>query len=185
MSGKQLPNDMRAEASDPGSRAERALAALRSGASVALSEASLRDEVARLLAGSLCPGDHDVARELLEREIAEAEKGRLDDAETIHTLVAVVARYADPADALLIWRAREATPETRSGVDVEQMARAGAPRARRALEALMRAGGTVGSQAAAALAWLEEGAASGAFDDLAGYFAWSDERFGLHVSGPT
>jgi hypothetical protein len=29
------------------------------------------------------------------------------------------------------------------------------------------------------------GIAEGAANDLPAYFAWSDERFGLHVSGPT
>jgi hypothetical protein len=34
-----------------------------------------------------------------------------------------------------------------------------------------------------ALAWLGSGRAEGAFDDLAGYFAWSDDRYGAHLSG--
>jgi hypothetical protein len=39
--------------------------------------------------------------------------------------------------------------------------------------------------AAAALVWVRAGIANGAADDLPAYFAWSDERFGLRVSGPT
>ena len=96
-----------------------------------------------------------------------------------------MARYADPDDALLIWRARTATPQTRAGVDVEQAARAGVERVRRRLRALVATGGPRVRAAADALAWLDEGVASGAASDLPDYFAWADERFGVRVAGPT
>ena len=98
-------------------------------------------EVARLLAGSLRPGDREIARWLLEHEIATHEAAGHGAREALYTLIAAVARYADPDDALLIWRARTATPETRAGVDVEQAARAGVERVRRRLRALVAAGG--------------------------------------------
>jgi hypothetical protein len=56
---------------------------------------------------------------------------------------------------------------------------------RRYLSQLRDANGPEASEATAALAWLDEGARDGAFSDLPGYFAWSDERFGITVSGPT
>lgn len=161
------------------------LAALRSGEAIDLADAGVRAEVTRLLAGSLQPGDHQIARRLLDHEIAALEHAGQGETETLYTLVAIVARYADPEDAPLIWRARAATPETRAGVDVEQMARAGVSSVRRTLQTIAREGGARSSEASWALDWLESGARGGAFDDLPGYFAWSDERFGLHVSGPT
>lgn len=173
------------ESNDADRGAERTLAALRAGEDADLSDTTLLADVARLLAGSLQPGDHAVARRLLEREIAALERAGRGATETVYTLVAIVARYADPQDALLIWRAREATPETRSGLDVEQMARLGVSSVRRALQATIREDDARGAEASRALEWLESGARSGAFDDLPAYFAWSDERFGLHVSGPT
>lgn len=166
-------------------RPDLALAALRSGEDAAPGGSDARAEVTRLLAGSLQPGDHAIARRLLEREVAALALIGRGATETLYTLVAIVARYADPEDAPLIWRARMATTETRAGVDVEQMARAGVANVRRYLQKLARFGGDEAEPAILALAWIEAGAASGAFDDLAAYFAWSDERFGLHVSGPT
>ena len=85
------------------------------------------------------------------------------ESEALYTLVALVARFADPHDALLIWRARQATPETQSGVDVEQMARLGLDGVRRYLSRLHDANGPEASEAAAALAWLDEGERDGAF----------------------
>ena len=165
--------------------AEETLAALRAGGGAELDNAQTRAEVTALLAGSLRPGDHALARRLLDAEIGALTAVGAGATETLYTLVAIVARYADPGDALLIWRARMATPETRAGLDVEQMARAGVASVHGRLSDMARDGGPHAEEAAAALQWVEAGAAAGAFDDLPGYFAWSDERYGLHVSGPT
>lgn len=165
--------------------AEETLAALRAGDEANLSDTRTRADVTSLLAGSLRPGDHAPARRLLEVEISSLMAAGAGATETLYTLVAVIARYADPADALLIWRARMATPETRAGLDVEQMARAGVADVRGRLAEMARGAAAQAHEAAAALQWVEAGAATGAFDDLPGYFAWSDERYGLHVSGPT
>ncbi len=151
----------------------------------AATRAALRAEVARELAGSLRPGDRPLARWLLEQEIAAHEAAGRGASETLYTLIAVVARYADPDDVLLLWRARNATPQTRAGVDVEQVTRAGVERVRRRLRALVSRGGPRAMEAAEALEWLEQGLAAGAGDDLAGYFTWADERFGVRVCGPT
>jgi hypothetical protein len=151
----------------------------------AASRAATRAEVVRLLAGSLRPDDKPLARWLLEQEVAAHEAAGRGASETLYTLVAAVARYSDPDDVLLLWCARQATPETRAGVDVEQVFRAGVDRVRRRLQTLVRQGGPRARDAAEALEWLESGVASGAADDLPGYFAWADERFGLGVSGPT
>ncbi len=145
---------------------------------------ALRAEVAAALIGALSPGDHEVMRWLLEQEIAAHEAAGQGASDTLYALVAATARFASPEDALLLWRAREATPATRAGMDVEQLARAGVERVRVRLRALVAADGPRGSEAQRALAWFEEGLAAGALDDLAGYFAWSDERFGLAVRGP-
>lgn len=166
--------------------AEAARAQLRyAGPSTADASAELRAEVAHLLAASLRPGDRDIARWLLEEEIAAHETTSRGASETLYTLIAAVARYSDPDDVLLLWRARNATPETRAGVDAEQALRAGFERVRRRLSALIQRGGPRAAEAAQALEWLASGVASGAADDLPGYFAWADERFGLRVSGPT
>lgn len=146
---------------------------------------ALRAEVARELVGSLRPGDRGLARWLLEQEIAAHEAASHGASETLYTLIAAVARYADPDDVLLLWRARNATLQTREGVDVEQVTRAGVERVRRRLRTLMGRGGPRAQEAAEALEWLEQGLAAGAGDDLAGYFAWADERFGVRVCGPT
>ena len=185
MRGPEPETDDAPPAHAADSTAEHALAALRSGLSADVADADLRPQVTRLLAASLQPGDHVIARRLLEKEVAALERAGRGATDTLYTLVAIVARYADPGDALLVWRTREATPETRAGLDVEQMARLGVSAARRALQAIIREGGAQGAEASRALEWLESGARSGAFDDLPAYFAWSDERFGLHVSGPT
>lgn len=151
----------------------------------AASRSAVRATVATLLAGSLRPADRSLACWLLEQEIAAHEAAGRGASETLYTLVATVARYADPADVLLLWRAREATPETRAGVDAEQALRAGVERVRRRLGTLIQRGGPRAEDARQALEWLDQGIAAGAAEDLPGYFAWSDERFGLRVSGPT
>lgn len=144
--------------------------------------ARLRAAVVAALAEALLPGDRPLVRWLLEQEIADLDAEGHGATEALYALVAVLARFGQPEDALLLWRAHATTPETRAGVDVEQLGRAGVDTVRRSLRAA-RSLGTPG--AADALAWLEEGVAAGAFADLAEYFRWSDERFGLHVSGPT
>ena len=149
------------------------------------SHGTARAAVAALMAGSLHEADRPLARWLLAQEIAAHEAAGQGASEAIYTLVAAVARYADPADVLLIWRARETTPDTRSGVDAEQALRAGVERVRRRLRTLIQRSGPRAAEARQALEWLEQSIATGAAEDLPGYFAWSDERFGLHVSGPT
>ena len=148
-------------------------------------DATTRTEVARLLAGSVTPDDHALARWLLGVETDTLPSVESGGSEALYTLVALVARFADPHDALLIWRARQATPETQAGVDVEQTARLGLEGVRRYLARLRDVNGPEAGEAMSALAWLDEGERDGAFSDLVGYFAWSDERFGVTASGPT
>ncbi len=145
----------------------------------------LRGEVAVALGRSLRPTDRALARWLLEQEIAAHEARGSGASESLYTLVAAVARFAQPADALLIWRARQATPETRAGVDVEQLGRAGLAATRAALAQLAAQAGADAAEARQALGWLEAGAAAGAFAGLADYFLWADDRFSLVISGPT
>lgn len=145
----------------------------------------LRADVVAALAGDLHPSDHTIACWLLEQEIAAHEAHGAGASEALYTLVAAVARFARPADALLMWRARQATPETRVGIDAEQFGRLGLAATRAMLEHLGAQPGPHAEQARQALAWLEQSAAIGAFDDLVAYFLWADERFGLTVSGPT
>jgi hypothetical protein len=152
---------------------------------IVAANAVIRADVTRLLAGSVTPTDHAVANWLLGAETDALTAAGSGTSEALYTLVALVARFGDPRDALLVWRARQATPETQAGVDVEQMARLGLDGVRRYLCRLRDENGPVASEAGAALAWLNEGERDGAFGDLAGYFAWSDERFGVTVSGPT
>jgi hypothetical protein len=147
--------------------------------------AAIRAEVTRLLASSVTPTDHALAHWLLQVETDILVAVGSGASEALYTLVALVGRFADPRDALLIWRARQATPETRVGVDVEQMARLGKDGVRRHLSRLRDANRAEAGEATAALVWLDEGQRDGAFADLPGYFAWSDERFGITVSGPT
>lgn len=144
----------------------------------------LRAQVADALIGSLLPSDRPVARWLLEQEVAARRAAGHGASEALYALVAALARFGDPDDALLIWQAHEATAETRAGVDVEHLARAGVERVRTRLRALAARGDTGGADARRALAWLDEGMAAGALDDLAAYFAWSDERFGLVTGAP-
>lgn len=145
----------------------------------------LRGDVAAALGLSLRPTDRAIARWLLQQEIAAHEARGQGASEALYTLVAAVARFARADDALLIWRARQATPETREGVDVEQMARAGPDAVRTALTRIVERAGAQRDDARQALAWLEDGASVGAFADLPTYFLWADERFGLLISGPT
>lgn len=159
------------------------------GAEVGVGERQrLRAEAVAALGRSLLPTDRPLARWLLRQEIAAHEARGHGASEALYTLVAAVARFAQPDDALLLWRARQVTPETRAGVDVEQLGRAGLAPTRAALE---RVAAQTGAHAAdahgarQALRWLDEGAAAGAFDDLPEYFLWADERFGLTISGPT
>lgn len=148
--------------------------------------AQLRAAVAGELAASLGPADEGVSRWLLRQEIAAHRARGSGASETLLTLVAAVARYGRSDDALLIWRAHEATAETRAAVDVEQVARADLASTRTTLARLAASADVEEAEAARhALDWLEEGAAVGAFGDLPGYFLWADERFGLTVSGPT
>lgn len=150
-------------------------------------DAAWRAAIAEALLADLRPGDYALAVWLLQREL-DATVGAADAGatETLYHLIAAVARFARPDDALLIWRAAQATPETRVGVDVEQALRAGPEAVLRALGRQASArGGADADDATAALAWVRAGLAAGAADDLPAYFAWSDERFGLHVSGPT
>jgi hypothetical protein len=177
---EQLLADMRA-----GSGAAREARARLAHVAGDAASARLRAEVTRLLARSLQPTDHAIVRWLLDQEIASLHAAGRSESEALYTLIAALARFARPEDTLLIWRAREATPQTRAGVDVEQMARAGVDASRRYLRSVVEREGPETHEATAALTWLEEGAAAGALADLAGYFAWADERFGLHVSGPT
>jgi hypothetical protein len=148
-------------------------------------DGTTRTEVTQLLAGSVTPADHALARWLVRTETDTLTAVGSGESEALYTLVALVARFADPRDALLLWRARQATLDTQVGVDVEQMARLGLDGVRRSLSRMRDANGPEAGEAAAALDWLDAGERDGAFADLAGYFAWSDERFGVTVSGPT
>lgn len=161
------------------------LSRLRAGERPADRDATWRAAVAQALLADLRPGDHALAVWLLEGEIAALRQSGAGDLETLYRLIAAVARFARPDDALLIWRASQATPEARLGVDVEQALRAGPEAVTRTLQRLKAGSDSQGEDAAAALAWVEAGIAGGAASDLPGYFAWSDERFGLHISGPT
>ncbi|HEY7851228.1 MAG TPA: hypothetical protein VIC27_14255 [Ktedonobacterales bacterium] len=145
----------------------------------------LRAEVVAALGSSLRPTDRPIARWLLQQEIVAHQACGFGASESLYTLVAAVARFAQPSDALLIWRAWHATPETRAGVDVEQLGRAGLAATRAALQQVAAENGAHAEDARQAMRWLDEGAATGAFNDLPGYFLWADERFGLTTSGPT
>jgi hypothetical protein len=149
-------------------------------------DATWRAAVTEALLADLRPDDHALAVWLLQREITAIGAAGAGATETLYRLIAAVARFARPDGAMLIWRAARATPETRDGVDVEQALRAGPEAVLRALGRRASARGEAdGGDAAAALAWVRAGISTGAADDLPAYFAWSDERFGLHVSGPT
>ena len=147
--------------------------------------AAWRTTVAQALLADLRPGDHALAAWLLEQESAALALAGAGDPETLYRLIAVVARFAHPEDAPLIWRASQSTAETRIGVDVEQALRAGPEAVVRTMRRTMAQGGPEAAAAEATLAWVQAGVDSGAASDLPAYFAWSDERFGLHISGPT
>jgi hypothetical protein len=144
----------------------------------------LRGLVASALAADLRPADRAVTRWLLEQETAAHEARGSGASEALYILVAALARFGQPADAMALWRARQATPETRAGVDAEQFARAGLTATQALLANLIQAGGPDAAEARAALDWLNESQRAGAFDDLPAYFAWSDERYGLIITGP-
>lgn len=144
-----------------------------------------RTAIAHALLADLRPGDHTPTVWLLEQERADIASGNTTDVELLYRLIAATARFAQPEDALLIWRAAQTTDETRIGVDVEQALRAGTEAVLRRLERLATSNGAQAKDAQAALAWVREGITNGAANDLPAYFAWSDERFGLHISGPT
>lgn len=145
----------------------------------------LRVAVTSLLAADLGPTDRAITRWLLEQETAAQAAHGSGASETLVTLVAALARFGSPSDALALWRARLATPETRAAIDPEQFMRAGVDATRTWLEGLTRQTSPDASEARAALAWLDEEGKAGAFDDLAAYFTWSDDRFGIHINGPT
>jgi hypothetical protein len=165
--------------------AVRALNRLRAGERPSAHGAAWRAAVTQALLADLRPGDHALAVWLLEQEIAAVALSGAGGSETLYRLIAAVARFARPQDALLIWRAAQATPETRVGVDVEQALRAGPAATLRTLQRLSARGDSQAADVVTALAWIQVGIAEGAASDLPAYFAWSDERFGLHVSGPT
>lgn len=149
---------------------------------------TLRAQVTSVLAADLRPSDRPIARWLLEEETAAHEARGAGASEALYTLIAALARFGQPSDVVALWRARQATAETRAGVDAEQCARAGLDETRALLAGLARAGGAEAAEAAearAALGWLDEAQAAGAFDDLPAYFTWSDERYGIHITGPT
>src|SRR5487761_2798222 len=170
-------------------RVDEALAALRRGGHTAEAItpqlAFAGAEVAAALAGALRPTDHRVVRWLLEQEILAHEARGVGAREALFTLVAALARFGQPSDALLLWRAWRATPDTRAGVDVEQLGRLNVSRTLAHLTTLAKLDDEQARQAADALAWLNSGSAAGAFDDLPAYFLWADERFGVTISGPT
>ncbi|HEY7985041.1 MAG TPA: hypothetical protein VID73_12775 [Ktedonobacterales bacterium] len=174
------PSQLLAALRQGGAAADVARAALGAGASYA---ADLRARVTDALIALLLPTDRAVVRWLLGEEIAALARQGHGATDTLYLLVAACARFGNADDALLLWRAYAATPETRATLDVEHLARAGVERVRATLGALAGAG-PQRAEAAAALAWFEEGVASGALDDLAGYFAWSDEQYGLVTGAP-
>ena len=145
----------------------------------------LRALVASALAADLRPSDRPIARWLLEEETAAHEARGTGASEALYTLVAALARFGQPPDVLRLWRARQVTAETRAGVDAEQFARAGLSETRGVLTDLARAGSPEAAEAHEALDWLDTAQRAGVFDDLPAYFAWSDERYGIHISGPT
>lgn len=84
----------------------------------------LRAAVTSALVGDLRPGDRMVVRWLLEQETAALSVGG-GSLESRDRLVAALARFGQPSDALTLWRARGQASDTSVGVDAEQFARAG------------------------------------------------------------
>jgi hypothetical protein len=177
------PGQLLAALRQGGMPAAAARAALCAGASTGDAAADLRARVAAVLIAALLPTDREQVRWLLGEEVEALERQGHGATDTLYLLVAACARFGNADDALLLWRAYAATPETRATVDVEQMARAGVERVRATLGAQASAE-PQHTEAAAALRWFEEGIASGALDNLAGYFAWSDEQYGLVTGAP-
>jgi hypothetical protein len=101
------------------------------------------------LLADLRPGDHALAVWLLEQEIAALATADAGDPEVLYRLIAVVARFAHPEDALLIWRASQTNAETRIGVDVEQALRAGPEAVVRTMRRTVAQGGSEAGAAAA------------------------------------
>ncbi|HEV2237932.1 MAG TPA: hypothetical protein VGR57_14830, partial [Ktedonobacterales bacterium] len=178
----QEPSHLLAALRQGGAAADAAREMLRAAASAGAA-AALRARVTDALIAALLPSDHAVVAWLLGEEIATLARQGHGATDALYLLVAACARFGNADDALLLWRAYTATPETRATVDVEHLARAGVERVRATLGALAAAG-PQRTEAAAALAWFEQGVASGALDDLAGYFAWSDEQYGLVAGAP-
>jgi hypothetical protein len=145
----------------------------------------LRALVTSALVADLQPSDRSIARWLLEQETMAHKARGTGATEALYTLIAALARFGQPSDVMLLWRARQATAETRAGVDAEQFARLGLDASLAILTDLARANDSETVEARAALDWLREAQAAGAFDDLPAYFAWSDERYGIHITGPT
>jgi hypothetical protein len=143
---------------------------------------ALRAQVASELATGLRARDRAVIRWLLGEETA-ALVARGGESETLYTLMAALARFGQPSDALALWRARDASAATQMGADPEQFARAGWSATRDWLASVARGGASEAAEARAALVWLDSAAAEGCFDNLPDYFAWSDERYGVRVSG--
>ena len=147
--------------------------------------ADARALVVDALLEALGPNDHGVAAWLLEQEVAAHRAAGYGAGQTLVALVAAVARFGHPEDALLLWRAWAATLDTGDAVEVEHLGRAGVERVLDWLTRASETGGPAAAEAHAALAWLERGMADGAFDNLAAYFAWSDEANGLGTYAPT
>lgn len=146
--------------------------------------AAARSQVARRLASALLPTDRPAARWLLQAETAALRTAGTGESETLYTLATALARFANSDDALVLWQAHAATAETRSGLDVELLGRLGIDQVRAVLRAQAAGNGTLADDARQALAWLEAGAREGAFDTLADYFTWAEDRFGVRVAGP-
>jgi hypothetical protein len=146
--------------------------------------AAPRAQVALTLLQTLAPTDHLIAVWLLQQEVAAHHAAGRGASDALVALAAAVARFGQPSDALVLWQAYAATPDTRDTVDVEHLGRAGVERVRAWLLSKASEPGWAASDAEAALAWLEAGQAAGAFDALADYFAWSDEAIGLTTGAP-
>jgi hypothetical protein len=143
-----------------------------------------RAQVVLALLQTLAPTDHLIAVWLLQQEVAAHQAVGRGASDALVGLVAAVARFGQPSDALLLWQASVATPDTRDTVDVEHLGRAGVARVQAWLLSKARETGQAALDAEAALAWLDAGLAAGAFDALAAYFAWSDEAVGLITGAP-
>src|SRR5262249_43099551 len=117
--------------------------------------AVLRAVVTQELAANIVSTDRSLVQWLLEQEVAYLRASGQGVTETLYTLVAALARFGQPEDALLLWHAREATPETQSGVDVEQLLRAGIDPVRAYLGRLARGMEPGAHEAQDVLDWIE------------------------------